>query len=84
MADNPNMLSDMDFEQKLNEQGDNQAELLKFVARNQYQMSKLCPIHSKKIEKLENRTKKELGATGGIGAIIGVAIASVIDYFMRK
>lgn len=79
-----NMLSDMEFESRLNELGDNQTELIKFIARQQYQMSKLCPIHDKKIKALQNRTKREMGATGGIGAFIGVSIAAVIDYFMRR
>lgn len=79
-----NFLSDMEFEQRLTDMGDNQLELIRFVARQQYQMSKLCPVHSKKIKDLENRTKKEIGTTGGIGAILGVAIASVIDYLLRR
>ncbi len=81
---NSTMLSDMEFEERLQQLGDNQLELLKFVARNQYNMSKLCPIHSKKIEKLESRHRKELGTTGGIGAVIGVAIASALDFFLRR
>jgi len=79
-----NMLSDMEFEEKLKDMGDDQTELLKFVARNQYQSLKLCPIHEKAIKALQNRTKKELGATGGIGAILGVAIATALDYLLRR
>ena len=78
------MLTDLDFEKQLEEFGDDQINLLKFLARQQYQTQKLCPIHSKKIEKLESRHRKELGTTGGIGAMIGVAIASAIDYLWRR
>jgi len=81
---NGNILSDMDFEQHLSEMGDNQLELIKFVARQQYQMSKRCPVHDKQIRALQNRTKKEIGASGGVGAFIGVIIAGVADYFLRR
>ncbi len=81
---NHNILSDMEFEQHLTEMGDNQIELIKFVARQQFTMSTLCPIHSKRIEKLENRTKKELGITNSISAAFGVAIASALDFFLRR
>lgn len=84
MSDNKGMLSNMEFEQRLNEMGDNQTELIKFVARQQYEMSKLCPVHTIKIKALETRSKKEIGASGGIGAVIGVAIAGVVDYFLRR
>ena len=79
-----NMLTDLEFEKQLEEFGDDQINLLKFLARQQYQMSKLCPIHDKNIKKLQNRDRKIFGATGGIGAMLGVTIASVIDYFLRR
>lgn len=84
MTGDKSMLNDMEFESKLNDLGDNQLELLKFVARQQYQTSLLCPIHDRRLRKLENRTKKELGVTGGIGAFFGVAIGAVVDYLMRR
>ena len=80
----PSMLSDMDFEHRLNEMGDNQTELIKFIARQQFQMSKLCPIHEKQIKAIQHRTKKEIGASGGIGAVLGVVIATVIDFLLRR
>ena len=80
----PEFLSDMDFEQKLNEMGDNQTELIRFIARQQYQTSKLCPVHNQRISKLEAKTKKETGVVGGVGAAVGIVIASAIDFFMRR
>lgn len=79
-----NMLSDMEFEQRLTEMGDNQTELIKFVARQQFEMSKLCPIHDRDIKKLQNRNRKEIGATGGIGALFGASLAAILDYLMRR
>jgi len=79
-----NMLNDMDFEQKLNELGDNQTELIKFIARQQYDMSKVCPIHDKRLKKVENRTRKEAGITGGAGAVFGGLVMGAIDYFLHR
>ncbi len=84
MADDKKMLESMDFEQHLQEMGDNQLELIKFIARQQFQMSTLCPVHDRRLRRLENRTKKELGVTGGIGAFFGVAIGAVVDYLLRR
>ena len=78
------LLDELEFERRLNEFGDDQVSLLKFLARQQYQTSKLCPIHDKEIKALQNRTRKELGATGGIGAVFGAAIATAFDYFLRR
>ena len=80
----PNILDNMDFEHRLEEMGDNQIELLKFVARQQFAMSQLCPIHDKRIKKLENRGKREIGATSGISAILGAVIVAVIDFLFRR
>ena len=78
------VLSDMDFEKHLNEMGDNQPELIRFIARQQWQMSKLCPVHDKAIKNLQNRNRKEMGAIGSLGAILGAAFAGIIDYFVRR
>jgi len=80
----PEFLNDMEFETKLNEMGDNQLELLKFVARQQYQTSKLCPVHNARIKSLENKNKKLFGVVGSIGAIIGSIIAVIVDYILRR
>lgn len=79
-----NMLSEMEFEQRLNEMGDDQISLLKFLARQQYQMSQLCPIHSRQIKAIQNRDKKFFGAIGGISGVIGATIAGVVNYLMRR
>jgi hypothetical protein len=84
MTDDKKMLDSMEFEQHLQEMGDDQLALLKFVARQQYTMSQLCPLHDRRLRKLENRTKKELGTTSGISAFLGVVIGAAIDYLMRR
>ena len=72
----------LDFEEHIHTMDDR--SLLEFVARQQYETSKLCPIHAREIKALQSRTKKELGATGGIGAILGVAMATALDYLLRR
>ena len=84
MSNNSPLMQDMEFEQRLNEMGDNQPELIRFIARQQYRMAKLCPVHEKKIKALENKDRKQAGAIGGIGAIIGAIMAGIVDYFMRR
>lgn len=74
----------MDFEQHLSNMGNNQIELLKFVARQQWQMGKLCPTHDKWIKALQSRNRKEIGVMGGLGAILGAVFASIADYFIRR
>lgn len=84
MPDGKEMLNELEFESRLQEFGDNQLELLKFVARQQFQTSKILPHHNKRITNLENRDRKAFGVSGGIGGIIGATIASVIDYLLRR
>ena len=81
MPDDRDMLKEMDFEKRLNDFGDNQLELLKFVARQQYQTMKLCPMHDSRINKLERTNKKVLVSVGGAGTFVGGLIIGVIEYF---
>ena len=76
------ILNDLEFAQKIHQMSDR--ELLEFTAKETYNVTILAHSNHSRIEKLESRTRKELGATGGIGAVFGVAIASVIDYFLRR
>ena len=73
MADN-NMLGDLEFENQINELGDNQTELIKFVARQQFSTSKTMVSHGKRIKSLESKNKKMFGFVGGAGAILATAI----------
>ena len=75
-------LNDLELEQAIKQMDDRQ--LLEFTARETYTVSNLAANHEKRIKCLENRRKKEIGATGGIGAILGVAIASAIDFLLRR
>ena len=91
MPNGKELLNDMDFNKKLDEMGDDLPSLVKFMAWRQYDMTKqlaevtsLCPVQNKRIQKLETRGKKEVGASGGVGAVIGVAIATLIEFFLRR
>ena len=75
-------LNDLELEQAIKQMDDRQ--LLEFTARQTYDVSNLSANHEKRIYRLESRTKKEIGASGGIGAVLGIAIASAIDFFLRR
>jgi len=82
MQNGKKILNELEFEQhisKLDDRG-----LIEFVARQQYDMSILCPIHSDKIKKLESRSRKQIGASGGAGAVSGGLVMGAIDYFLRR
>jgi len=74
--------SDLEFEahiKKLNDRG-----LIEFVARQQYDMAKICPIHDKRLKAVEGKSKKALASSGGIGVIIGGIIIAIVEYFSKK
>ena len=75
------MLSDIEFENQINELGYNQLALIKFVARQQFSSSKLLVTHDTRIVTLENGSRKLSGITGGISGTITAIIISVINYF---
>jgi len=76
------MLSDLEFENQMNELGDNQIALIKFIARQQFASSKVLTIHEAKIVTLENGDRKTSGIVGGISATIVSVIIGVINYFV--
>lgn len=84
MSNNPNFLNDMEFEKRLSEMGDNQPELIKFVARQQFSSSKTLTTHNSRIAILENGDRKMSGIVGGItGAITGIVIG-VLNYLVHR
>lgn len=76
------ILNELEFEQHISQLNDR--GLIEFVARQQYHMSKLCPIHDKEIKALKKRSKKGMGISGGIGAFLGGIIVAISDYFLRR
>ena len=74
--------NELEFEQhisKLTDRG-----LIEFVARQQSDMSKVCPAHDKTIKKVEGRANKAMGASGGVGALLGGVIMWLIELFIRR
>ncbi len=82
MTNGKRILNELEFEQHIKKLKNR--ELLEFVARQQYDTSLICPVHTDKIKKLENRNKKVFASTGGAGAIVGGFIMGAIDYFLRR
>ena len=82
MSNGKKILNELEFEQHIANLSDR--GLIEFVSRQQYDMSLICPVHSKEIEKLKSRTRKEIGASGGIGVFVGGIVMGIIDHFMRR
>ncbi len=78
------MLTDLEFENQINALGDDQPALIKFVARQQYDTSKVLVKHDKRIKRLEGQNKKAFGAVGGASAIIASGIVAALDYLLRR
>ncbi len=75
------MLNDLEFENRLTELGDNQLELTKFVARQQFASSKLVALHDTRINSLENGDRKASSIAGGISGTVTAIIIGIINYF---
>lgn len=76
------VLDDIEFENQINELGDNQTALIKFVARQQFAASKVLVAHDKKIVALESGDRRTSSIAGGITGTITAAIIAVINYFV--
>ncbi len=79
MPEEIDMLEDAEFENQINEMGDDQPALIKFVARQQFATSKVLVSHGKRIRSVEKQNKKMFGAVG----LVSAAIVATIDYFIR-
>ena len=82
------MLNDIEFENQINELGDDQLALIKYVARQQFAASKFLAkhdiqiaSHDIQIASLESGNRRASGITGGISGTIGAVIIMVINYF---
>ena len=82
MQNGQQILNELEFEQHIAKL--KSRELIEFIARQQYDMARVCPAHDKRIKGLEVRRRKELGASSGAGAIIGGLVMGAIDYFLRR
>ena len=78
------MLSDLEFENQLNELGDNQLALIKFVARQQFSSSKTLCLHNIQIKTLENGDRKISSIAGGISGTITGIVIGIISYFTNR
>ena len=76
------MNTDLEFENHISVLSDR--GLIEFVARQVHDISKVCPVHDKRLRVVEKQTKKTMGLIGGTGAIIGTAITATIDYFIKR
>ena len=78
------MLNDIEFENQLNELGDNQLSLIKFVARQQFSTSKLISTNTTRITSLENGDRKMSSILGGIAGTITAIIIGIVNYFVNR
>ena len=82
MENGKKRLDALEFEQQMDEYGDDQLELIKFFGRQLYDHCNKESSYKKRIEGLESRDRK----WGGIGAGIGGTIASIfwtVVYLIR-
>ena len=84
MPDEDGMLGDMEFEDRLNDLGENQPNLIRFIARQQFATGKVLVTHGKKIKALEKQNRKLFGIIGGGSALVATAITAALDYFLRR
>lgn len=70
--------------ERISELGDNQLELIKFVARQQFTSSRLLAKHDTQIASLETGNRKASGIMGGITGTITGAIIVAINYFTNR
>ncbi len=82
MPNGKQVISDIEYEQHIKYMDDRQ--LLEFTARQVYDLCVKVSEDRKRIDALEKHDQKAFGTAGGIGAVIGAAIATVIDYFIRR
>ncbi len=84
MPNGKEMLNELDFENKINELGENQLELIKFLARQQYTANKILLLHEGRIAFVEKKDTKVFGLVGGGAGFLGAIIAGICDYFLRR
>ena len=73
---------ELDFEKLIS--GMNDHDLLKFVARQNYDTCIRCEKHNARITNLENQSKKMSGIFGGIAGTITAVVIGIINYFVGK
>lgn len=76
------ILNDMELENQMKGMGDRQ--LLEFVARETWKLSRMHGVHAKRLESLESVNRKSFGVVGMVGTFIGGVIIAVIEYFRTR
>lgn len=70
------MLDDLEFEQKLSDMPDR--ELMEFIARRTFAMTRTCEAHGKRLAALELQRGPGARVIAGIGAAVGGAMAGLV------
>ena len=70
------MLDDLEFEDKV--RGLEDRELMEFIARQTFSMTRTCGRHAKRLETLELQRGPGARMIAGIGAAVGGTIAGLI------
>lgn len=69
------ILNDLEFDKEIEAMSDR--KLMEFSARLGYS-------NAIRITTLESIGKRTMGAIGGVGAVIGAVIVSIMDYLVRR
>ncbi len=83
MPEHNSIVDDLDFENKINKLGDNQLELIKFIARQVHSTNIIVGDHTTRLNRLESTGRRALQIGGAIGGGIGSAIVAGI-YFLTE
>lgn len=82
MPNGKNLINEMDYQERIKIMPDRQ--LSEFTATKVYETLVIVQNNVKRISKLESKDRKTFGLTGGIGGVIGAAIAVFVEFFIRR
>jgi len=71
--------SELDFEKRISEMPDN--ELLRFIARQTYEITGKCKTFDSEINLLKTGDRKVSGIMGGMAGMVTSVIIGIINYF---
>lgn len=78
------LIGDLEFENELTRLGEDQPELIKFLARQQYKTNTMVVKQEDRICALEKRSNRMFITVGSIGTFIGGLIVGIADFMIRR
>jgi len=82
MPNGRELINEMDYRERIKAMGER--ELSEFTAMQIYEACLIQKQHDKRITSLERRDRRSFGYTGGIGGVIGAALAVLVEFLFRR